>query len=309
VVRSGLVEGRHHGHALVLDPDGGLLRSWGDPTAPMYPRSANKPLQAVAMLRCGLADVVGGDERLIAIAAASHSGEQRHIGAVNALLERAGLSADALDNTPGLPLDEQSAWSWLRSGGGPDGIHQNCSGKHAAMLATCVTAGWPTDGYRDPQHPLQQSIRRTIEELTGEPVPWVGVDGCGAPLFATSLAGLARAYRALALAEVGTAEARVAAAMEAHPEMVGGTGRSVTVLMSAVPGCIAKDGAEGVFAAATATGAAVAVKVDDGAARAAVPVAVACLRLVGVDAPDELATTPVLGHGEPVGEVRPALGD
>lgn len=263
------------------------------------------------MLRAGLGEVVGGDERLIAIAASSHSGEQRHVGAVTALLERAGLTETALDNTPGLPLDEASAWAWIRGGGGPDRLHQNCSGKHAAMVATCVAAGWPTDSYRDPFHPLQKSIRSTIEELTGEPVAAVGVDGCGAPLFAISLAGLVRAYRTLALAGPELAEGRVAAAMRAHPDMVGGTGRAVTVLMTRLPGVIAKDGAEGVFVAALPDGSAVGVKVDDGAARAAVPVAVAGLGLLGAPTGDlgDLALTPVLGHGQPVGEVRPVLGN
>jgi L-asparaginase II len=176
----------------------------------------------------------------------------------------------------------------------------NCSGKHAAMLATCVAAGWPTQGYRDPSHPLQQSLRATVEELTGDRVAATVVDGCGAPLFAVSLTGLARAFSRLG---------RPAAAMRSHPFLVGGEGRDVTALMSGVPGLVAKDGAEGVYAAGFDDGRAVAVKIDDGGARARMPVVVAALRLLDVDeaALYELATVAVLGHGDRVGEVRALL--
>ncbi len=302
VVRSGFVESRHRGSLIAMGPDGSVRRCAGDPYAPVFPRSANKPLQAAGMLRAGL-DV---DGELLAIAAASHSGEARHVELVRRLLAAAGLTEDALDNTPGWPLDERAARELARAGAGAERVYQNCSGKHAGMLASCVVAGWPTAGYRDPDHPLQRLIRAVVEEHAGEPVAAVGVDGCGAPLLALSLTGLARAFGRIAAAPAGSAEHRIAGAMRAHPDVVGGTDRDVTRLLTAVPGIVAKDGAEGVFAAGLPDGSGIAVKIDDGAGRARTPVLVAALRALGVRAAalDELATVPVLGHGEPVGAVR-----
>jgi L-asparaginase II len=179
-----------------------------------------------------------------------------------------------------------------------------CSGKHAAMLATCVTAGWDPASYRDPAHPLQTLVRATITEFTGdEPLPVV-VDGCGAPAFSATVAGVARAYGRIAAAPAGTPEHRVATAMREHPWYVGGTGTLVTHLGGAVPGLLAKNGAEGGFAAALPDGRALAVKVLDGSPRALPALVVALLRALGVDAP---AADPVLGGGAPVGEVRPTL--
>jgi L-asparaginase II len=176
----------------------------------------------------------------------------------------------------------------------------NCSGKHAAMVATCMAAGWPTSGYRDPAHPLQLALKAAVEELTGDQVTATEVDGCGAPLFAITLTGLARSFRRLG---------RCGTVMRAHPFLVGGDGRDVTALMSGVPGLVAKDGAEGVYAAGFDDGRAVALKIEDGAARARMPVMVAALRRLGVEssALDELADVPVLGHGERVGSVRAVL--
>jgi L-asparaginase II len=188
----------------------------------------------------------------------------------------------------------------------------NCSGKHAAMLATCVAAGWPTATYTDPEHPLQQEIRSTIARLAGEPVTATGVDGCGAPLIAISVAGLARAFRAVVLAEPGTAERAVADAMRAHPEWTSGTTRPERALMRAVPGLLVKSGAEGVEGFALADGRAGAFKMEDGAARGRVPVTVALLRRLGAEtvpgadvaALAALAMVPVTGGGRIVGEVR-----
>jgi L-asparaginase II len=167
------------------------------------------------------------------------------------------------------------------------------------MLANCVVNGWPTATYREAEHPLQRCIRTTIERLTGEPVAATAVDGCGAPLFATSLIGLARAFATLATSHA-------ADAMRAHPELVGGTGRDVTAVMLATPGLVAKDGAEGVYAAALPDGRAAAVKVEDGGGRARGPLLAFALERLGVD-PDALAVlrdVRVLGHGAPVGELR-----
>jgi L-asparaginase II len=303
VVRGDLVESRHHGHVVALDASGEARIAVGDITGPMYPRSCAKPLQTLGMLRAGWSP---SDAEQIALACASHSGEPAHIDVVRRILAQAGVDEAQLDNTPDLPLDAAAAHALLRDGGEADRIHQNCSGKHAAMLATCVVNDWPTATYRDVQHPLQQALRATIEELTGETCDIVAVDGCGAPLFVCSLSGLARAFARLAAAAPDTAERRVVEAMRTQPFLVGGSGRDVTTLMTAIDGLVAKDGAEGVFAAALPDGRAVALKVDDGAGRARTPVMVAALRRLGIDVPafDALATTPVLGHGERVGEVH-----
>jgi L-asparaginase II len=291
---------------LAVDAAGERVLAIGDVDTPVFPRSCNKPLQAAAMVRAGL-DV---DAEQLAVVAASHSGTDRHVALVRSILAGAGLSAAALANATGLPVDDAAARALLAAGGGPDRLRHNCSGKHAGMLATCVAAGWPVAGYLAPDHPLQQAIRSTVEDLAGESITAVGVDGCGAPLFALSLAGLVRAFGTLTQAPDGSPEHRVAAAMRAHPDVVGGPGRSVTLLMRGVPELLAKDGAEGAFAAALPDGRAVAVKIADGATRAAVPVLVAALRALGLDAPvlDQLATSPVLGGGQPVGEIRVTAG-
>jgi L-asparaginase II len=306
VIRNGLVESRHHGAVLAIDADGADVLALGDVDAPMFPRSCAKPLQTVGMLRAGWAP---GDDDQVVLACASHSGEPAHIAVVRRLLASAQLDPADLDNTPDLPLDPTAAWAVIRAGGGPDALHQNCSGKHAAMLVTCVVAGWPTAGYRAADHPLQRALRSTIEELAGETAAAVAVDGCGAPLFALTLRGLARAFGRLVTAPAGSAERRVAAAMRAAPFLLGGTGRDVTALMTAVDGIVAKDGAEGVYAAAMPDGRTVTLKIDDGAGRARAPVMTAALRRLDVDAPAlaALASTPVLGHGEAVGEIRATL--
>jgi L-asparaginase II len=307
VVRSGFVESEHRGVAVGLDASGAILVAAGDPTRPIMPRSANKLLQAVGMLRAGL--VVDGS--LLALAAASHSGERYHTDGVERILAAAGLDVGALQNTPDLPLGEPERAAWQAAGRPATSLAQNCSGKHAAMLATCVENGWSLEDYRAPDHPLQALLRDTLEDLAGEPVAATGVDGCGAPVLGISAAGLARAFARLATAEPHTAEGRVADAVRRHPEWVGGTGREVTRLIRAVPGMIAKDGAEAVFAAALPDGRAVAVKIADGGARAVVPVVVGVLRRLGVDSEvlGALADVPVLGHGRPVGTVRFALGN
>lgn len=306
VWRSDFLEGVHHGSVAALDADGSAAFAIGEPDAPMFPRSSNKPLQALAMARLGL-DL---EPELLAVACASHSGEKLHLDAVRRILDHAGLTADALQCVPGLPIGEAAHLAHLAAGGGPTRLHMNCSGKHAAMLLTCVVNRWPTDNYRDATHPLQQAIRDTIAELSGEPVAATGVDGCGAPLFAITLVGLARAFGRIAAAAPGSLEGRVADAMRSHPERVGGTGdeRTDTVLMRRLPGAIAKDGAEGVSALALPDGRAVTLKIADGAPRARPVVMVAALRRLGVDvsALSDLASAPILGHGEKVGEVRSA---
>lgn len=310
VVRGDLVESVHLGHLVLLGADGTGIERRGDPDAVMYPRSALKPVQAVAMLRAGL-DV---DGELLALAAASHSGEPAHLDGVHRLLAGAGLDESALDNTPDVPLGEAAAERYRADGHPPSALAQNCSGKHAAMLATCVAAGWPTAGYRDPQHPLQLAVRDTVldltADLTGDGALHGTVDGCGAPLFSATTAGLARAFARIATAAPGTPEGRVGAAMRAHPWWVGGTGRPVTRFAETVPGLLAKDGAEGVFAAALPDGRALAVKVLDGSPRALPAVVASALDRLGAGGTEVagLGRIDVLGHGVPVGEIVAVLG-
>ncbi|HEY8479110.1 MAG TPA: asparaginase, partial [Spirillospora sp.] len=220
VERSGFVESRHRGVAVGLAVDGTVAVRAGDPEVPVFPRSANKPMQAAAMLRCGL-DL---DGELLALAAGSHSGEDFHVEGVEKILASAGLGVADLRCPESWPLDTVKQQDVARTGGASR-VRMNCSGKHAAMLATCVAAGWPTDSYLDPGHPLQVAIRETVERLSGEEVTAVGVDGCGAPLFALSPVGVARAFRALVLAGPGTPERCVADAMRAHPQWTSGTRR------------------------------------------------------------------------------------
>src|SRR3954468_10046705 len=212
---------------MALGPDGRVVASAGDPAATVLPRSALKPLQAVAMLRAGL----GLDGALLALAASSHSGERYHLDGVVRMLAAGGVPVSALQNTPDLPLDDDERVAWRLAGRAAAGLAQNCSGKHAAMLLTCRENDWSVDTYRQPDHPLQQHVRRTVAELADEPVTVTAVDGCGAPALGLSTLGLARAFSRLAQAPSGSVEGQVAAAVRRHPEWVGGTGRAVTRLL------------------------------------------------------------------------------
>ncbi|GAA1410164.1 asparaginase [Kitasatospora putterlickiae] len=307
VVRSGFVEGRHHGSLVLLAADGSVEFALGTPDAPVFPRSCAKPFQAVAALRAGLA--IEGE--LLALAASSHSAESFHLDGVRRILAGAGLDESALRTPADLPLDDLEAELHLRWGGDREPILMDCSGKHAGWLAACAANGWPTDSYLDPEHPIQRLAREALEESAGEPAAHVGVDGCGAPLLAVGLTGLARAYRALVLAEPGTPQRRVADAMRAHPEYVAGTRRADTRLMRAVPGALAKMGAEAVQVVALPDGRALAFKIDDGAERARGPVLAAALRRLGVSTGDgtleRIAAAPLFGGGARVGEVRAAF--
>ena len=300
VVRSGFVESRHRGSVVALRPDGTVALAVGDVTTPVFPRSSNKPMQAAGVVRLGIVEAFGLDDRHIALASASHSGEPAHLDVVRDLLARAGVPEDALRTPEDYPLDPVAA----RAAAAKTRIQHNCSGKHASFLAACVARGWPLDGYRDAGHPLQVHLRAVVAEIAGEEIGATGVDGCGAPIFALSLTALARAFARLATATSG-AEHVVARAIRAQPFLLGGTGRDVTRLVERVPGIVAKDGAEGVYAAALPDGTAVALKIEDGTARARPPVMVAALRALGVDV--DLDVPPILGGGEPVGEVRAVL--
>ena len=301
--RSGFDESVHFGVVVGLAATGEIEFAVGDPAAPIYPRSSNKPMQAVGMVRAGLAL----PPELLALVCASHDGTPEHVDAARRILATAGLDERSLANTADLPLNRGAAESVLRSGGGPTPIQMNCSGKHGGMVVTSAINGWPADpSYLSADHPLQQRITATIDELADEQHRHIGVDGCGSPAHVMSLLGLARAFRCIATGDAGTSGDAVYAAMTAHPEMVGGDGRDVTQFMLHVPGLMAKDGADGVFAAALPDGRAVALKIADGASRARPPVMVAALRALGIDvsAVEHLVAQPVLGHGQAVGEVR-----
>ncbi len=302
VERNGVVESVHTGHVIVLDADGSVRLSLGDPNQIVFARSSLKPLQATGMLRAG----AQLDPTEIALAAASHSGSGEHLRLIEATLTNAGLTESDLECPPDLPLGVAERRAYLSQGQHERRLAMNCSGKHTAMLITCLANGWPMSGYTAAQHPLQQRLAAAVADLAGEPVAATAIDGCGAPLFGISLTGVARAFARLAN---GTDDdgRRVAEAMREHPYLVGGNDRAATVLMQRIGGLIAKDGAEGGFAAALPDGGAVAIKIDDGASRAADVAVARALGHLGVEV-GELTTIPVLGGGEPVGLIRPAEG-
>ncbi len=301
--RSDFDESVHFGAVVGLAADGSIAYALGDPRVGIYPRSALKPLQALAMVRAGLR--LPPD--LLALVCASHDGTPDHVAGVRRILASAGLDETALGNTADLPINRPAAEAILRDGGTRQPVTMNCSGKHSGMLATCVHQGWPADArYLDVDHPLQQRIIATIDEIGLEPHLHIGVDGCGAPTHAMTLLALARSFATIASGRAGEEGDVVREAMISNPLMVGGPRRDVTLLMQHVPGSMAKDGADGVFAAAMPDGRAVALKIADGGDRARVPVMLAALEAIGIDTADAEPHIRqlILGHGRPVGDVR-----
>jgi L-asparaginase II len=301
VERSGFVESRHHGTLVGLAADGSVAVSLGAVSAPILPRSSTKPWQAAGCLAVGLALSRAGT----ALAAGSHTGEDRHVALVREILAGAGLSEEDLRCPPDWPEDEATRHRMIREGEARSRTRMNCSGKHAAMLAAAVVNGWSTRDYLSPDHPVQKVVRERLEAVAGS-VAHVAVDGCGAPLFSTTVPGLVRAARAMVTAPLRTPEGAVAAAMRAEPEYVGGAGHQNSEFMRLVPGTICKGGTEGVLVAAAATGQAVAMKVVDGSSRATTLLALTVLGALGVDVSGAaaLGALPVLGGGVPVGEIR-----
>lgn len=314
IERNGFIESRHAGSAVVLAPDGSVAQSLGDPGAPVFPRSSLKPLQATAVLATG---VPLTDEQT-ALTAASHAGTPAHLEVVRGTLAASGLSADDLQCTADWPLDEAARDALVRSGEHKHPLFMNCSGKHAGMLAACRHSGWPTQSYRSPDHPLQRHIRDVVERLTGEKVQASGVDGCGAPIHAVTLTGLARGIQRIATASAGSPFAlyRAAAAVHRcvleHGWAVDGPGRPNTLVIERL-GVFAKGGAEGVMVMAAPDGTTLALKILDGSGRAATVVALRLLVACGAlsaDAVDALLPDlglAVLGHGEPVGRILAAF--
>jgi len=302
VDRGGFGESRHYGSLVALAADGTVALSLGMPETSILPRSSVKPWQAITCIQSGIS--LSGEQT--AVAAGSHTGQDPHVRVVSSILADAGLSETDLGCPPDWPEDESARNDLIRRGQHRAPIRMNCSGKHAAMLAACVHNSWDVDSYLAADHPLQRRIRETLEHATGNEVLHVTVDGCGAPLFATTILGLARAGRAMVVGPRTPSEHAVADAMRAHPYFVGGSGHPNTEVMRRLPGTLCKGGAEGVIVAAAASGQAVAIKVIDGAPRATTMLALAGLAAVGVDtAPaGDLTRVEILGGGRAVGEIR-----
>lgn len=295
VVRSGVVESEHRGFLVALNSDGSTNLEIGDSSHLIFPRSTVKSFQAAAMVRNGLELV----PRLLALGASSHSGSQEHIDAVREILKSAGLNEGALQCMLDKPLGEAERRAYGDQP--PTRIAMNCSGKHAAMLATCVKNGWSIENYLDPDHPLQIACREELENLSGERITLVSTDGCGAPLFLISVAGLARAIRAITISD-DPAHRSVIEASRAYPEMVAGVGRLTTTMMVDVPGLYMKDGVEAVEVASMPDGRTLVFKVSDGSLRPFRALVHAGLKRLGVDSPYQ--AEPVLGGGKVIGEVR-----
>ena len=314
VERSGFIESRHAGIAIVLAPDGTIAEKIGDPSALILPRSSLKPLQALACLAAG-APLEG--ERL-GLATASHSGTDRHVAVVREILAAAQLGEESLGCPPAWPNDTSTRDEIVRELGQPSRIRMNCSGKHATMLLTCVVNGWDPAGYLDPEHPLQAHIRDVIERLVGEKASATAIDGCGAPVYAVTLFGLARAIHRIGTASKTSPFALhrsagvLVDAVRANPWTIDGPGRADTIVIERL-GVFAKGGAEGVMVMVAPDGTTVALKVLDGSGRAATAVALRLLERHGAlaaadvaDAMSKLSLT-VSGGGQVVGAIRPAF--
>jgi L-asparaginase II len=283
LTRGALVESLHAGAVAVVRADGEVVASVGDIASPIFPRSAIKPLQALPFLESGAVDRFGFGAAEIALACGSHAGARLHVAGVTAMLAGAGQSATALACGAHEPMDAATVREMIRSRTSPSPLHHNCSGKHAAMLATAAHLAEPTEGYWRPEHPVQLRIRQALEDTTGYALgpAALGIDGCSVPNWAMPLAGLARAFAGLATGEgmaPERAEAcrRIRAACWAHPDLVGGQGHLVTLIMQHLPGrVLVKSGAEGVYGGAFVDrGLGFALKIDDGAKRASEAVVV-----------------------------------
>lgn len=315
--RGDLVEARHRVHAAVVDSRGELCGSAGDPAMPTLWRSCAKPFQAMAFVESERFDDLGWGDDELALACASHGGEPEHVALATAMLGAVGLEAGDLVCGPHDPLTRRGARMLQQSGSSPTRLHNNCSGKHAAMLAYSHGSGWPTLGYESCCHPVQQHALDRVALWSGVPVQRVvqSVDGCGVVAFGLPLRSMALAFARLASAARRGEEvaARIVGAMVAHPFLVGGTDRFDTVLMEETAGrVLSKVGAEGVHTLAILEAdMALAVKVEDGASRAQYPAVLRLLQLLGVlpdEIPPRLASflrTPIVNtRGVTVGEVR-----
>ncbi|WP_025272916.1 asparaginase [Haloglycomyces albus] len=312
VVRSGFSESFHRGSVAVFNGEGTVVHSVGDIASPVFPRSSAKPFQALAALRAGWKPAT---EANLAIAAASHRGEEFHVDEVDSLLSSAELGEEALQCPPDLPGDPAARRAVVAHGGAARRVYMNCSGKHSAMVAVSKLNGWDPASYLDPEHPLQQQVAATVEEMTGEDIAATGVDGCGAPLFAYSLTGLGRAFHRLTAAVEGTEERAIADAMRHYPKLIQGSDGVDSKAMIAIDGLVSKGGAEAVQALSIPGVGTVVVKIDDGGQRAAMPVALRALVQHTDFLPsheahkviEELSWPEIYGGGQPVGRLRPLI--
>jgi len=297
-VRDGVVESEHRGFLAVLNADGSLFKSLGDIDTKIFPRSTVKCFQASAMVRSSL-DL---EPRLLALAQSSHSGAAMHMDGAREILASVGLTESALQCATDRPLGDAERRAWGDQE--PAQIAMNCSGKHAAMLATCVKNGWPIETYLEQSHPLQIAIKKELEDLSGEVITLTSTDGCGAPLFLISVIGLARAIRAITISN-DLVHQSVMNAARAFPEMVGGMGRHNTEMMQQVPGLFMKDGAEAVNVCSLSDGRTIVFKVSDGSLRAFRTIVHACLKDFGIDT----ALTPekVMGGPRVIGTIRATI--
>ena len=314
VTRGTLVESVHSGAVAIARSSGELLFEHGDVARPVYPRSAVKPLQCLPLIETGAADRFGFGDREVALACASHSGTTQHTELALSMLTGAGLTVDALGCGAHAPSDFAADCRLIREGTRPTALHNNCSGKHAGMLATALHCGDPPAGYWLPDHPVQVRVRHTLEGLIGRPLgsDVTGIDGCSLPNWAMPLADLARAFACFATGEGAgaphrAAAERIAAACWATPELVAGNGRLDTEVMRALPGkVLIKTGAEGVYCAALPKlGLGIALKIDDGAKRAAEALVMGVIAHL-LPGARSLIPDPVLRNwrGTVVGEVR-----
>jgi L-asparaginase II len=320
VLRGALVESRHAGAVAVVDAGGKHVLALGDIERPVYPRSAVKALQALSLIESGAADRFGLGAEELALACASHSGEPGHVATATRMLSRAGLDSSALQCGAHWPLNQAAAHALARSGGIAGAIHNNCSGKHAGFLCTACALNADVGGYVEPDHPVQCAVKATLESLTGASLAQdvCAVEGCSVPTWAVPLSGLALAFARFGSgATLGPERARAAArlreACAAHPWHVAGTGRFCTELMQQLGDRVfVKTGAEGVYVAALPEqGLGIAVKCDDGAARAAeVMLASTLSRFIEAEALERFVR-PVLRNwnGIAIGSLRPAARD
>jgi L-asparaginase II len=329
VTRGGRAESIHAAAVVVCDPEGAILGSLGDPDLVVFLRSAAKPFQAAAVVASGAVDRFGITPAETALMAGSHGGEDLHAAAAASILARAGVEISALGCGTHTPFERRTAERLLRLGERPTPLRNNCSGKHAGMLAAARAGGHPLGTYLDPDHPVQRANLAALAAFAGRPADEVSVavDGCGAPTFGVALRGAARAFARLAALLQGApakgalegAAARVARAMRAHPEMVAGDALLDTALMGSIPGLIAKVGADGVHAMAWAgprgpVGAA--LKVMDGeVGRGRTAVILRVLEELGALPGPEPLPESITGplsvrslRGEVVGDVRAVFG-
>ena len=294
-VRDGVVESVHRGNLVALNSDGSVNLELGNIDQLIFPRSTIKSIQGAAMVRAGLKL----EPRLLALGCSSHSGSEEHLAAVREILAMAKLDESALQCMLDKPLGEPERRAWGEKPA--TRISMNCSGKHAAMLLTCVTNGWPIENYLDPAHPLQVAIKAELEALASETITLTSTDGCGAPLFLISVIGLARAIRAITIS-VDPVHQSVLEASRAFPEMVAGKGRLTTQMIEAVPGLYMKDGAEAVEIASMPDGRTLVFKVSDGSLRPFRVLVHAGLKRLGIDSPYEAES--VLGGDRVIGTIR-----